>query len=51
MNNCLYLHLYLHLRNIFKLKKSSSLANLPMEKPGNTFAIKNVKKTPEERYF
>ena len=35
MNNCLYSHLYLHLKNIFILKKSSKFANLFMEKPGN----------------
>ena len=33
MNNHLYSHL--HLKNIFKLKKSSMFANLLMEKPGN----------------
>ena len=35
MNNRLYPHLYLHLKNIFTLKKSSTLANPLMEKPGN----------------
>ena len=34
MKNCLYLHLYLQLKNIFTLKKSSTFANLLMEKPG-----------------
>ena len=35
MNNNLYSHLYLHLKNIFTLKKSSTSVNLLMEKPGN----------------
>ena len=34
MKNCLYSHLYLQLKNIFTLKKSSTFANLLMEKPG-----------------
>ena len=34
MNNRLYSHLYLHLKNIFTLK-SSIFANLLMEKLGN----------------
>ena len=35
MNNRLYSHLYLHLKKIFTLKKSSTFDNLLMEKPGN----------------
>ena len=35
MNNRLYSHLYLHLKNIFTLKQSSAFANLLMEKRGN----------------
>ena len=35
MNNCLYSHLSLQLKNIFTFKKSSAFANLLMEKPGN----------------
>ena len=35
MNNRLYSHLYLKLKNIFTLKNSSTYANLLMEKPGN----------------
>ena len=35
MNNYLYSHLHLHLKNIFALKKSSTFANLLMEKPDN----------------
>ena len=35
MINCLYLHIYLHLKDIFPLKKSSIFANPLMEKPGN----------------
>ena len=34
MNNRLYSHLHLHLKNIFTLKKSSTKNQL-MEKPGN----------------
>ena len=34
MNNRLYSHLYLHLKNMFTLK-SFTFANLLMEKPGN----------------
>ena len=46
MNNRLYLHLYLHLKNIFTLKKSSTFANLLIR------YSKNVKKTPpKERNF
>ena len=49
MNNRLYSHLYLHLENIFTLKKSSAFANLLMEKPGNRFVIaKIVRITSEE---
>ena len=49
MNNRLYSHLYLHLENIFTLKKPSAFANLLMEKPGNRFAIaKIVRITSEE---
>ena len=39
MNNRLYSHLFLHLKNIFTLKKSSTFANLLMEKPGHLFAM------------
>ena len=39
MNNRLYSHLYLHSKNKFTLKKSSTFANLLMEKPGNRFTI------------
>ena len=35
MKNCLYSNLYFQLKNIFTFKKSSTLANLLMEKPGN----------------
>ena len=35
MNNLSYSHLYLHLKNIFTLKKSSTFANVLKEKPGN----------------
>ena len=35
MNNRLYSHLYLHLKNTFTLSKSSTFADLLMEKPGN----------------
>ena len=35
MKNCLFSQLYLQLKNIFTLKKSSTFANLQMEKPGN----------------
>ena len=35
MNNSLYSNLYLHLINIFTLKKSLTFAKLLMEKPGN----------------
>ena len=35
MNNHLHSHLYLHLKNVFTLKKYSTFANLLMEKPGN----------------
>ena len=35
MNYRLYSHFYLHLKNIFTLKKASTFANLLMEKPGN----------------
>ena len=38
MNNRLYSHLYLHLKSIFTWKKSSTFANLLMEKPGKWFA-------------
>ena len=39
MNNRLYSHLYLHLKNIFTFKKCSILANLPIEKPGKWCAL------------
>ena len=39
MNNRLYSHVYLHLKNIFTLKKLSTFANIMIEKPGNWFAI------------
>ena len=39
MKNCLYSHLYLHLKNIFTLKKLSTFANVMMEKPVNLFAV------------
>ena len=42
MNNRLYSHLYLQLRNIFKFKKFPRFANLLMEKPDNWFAIAEV---------
>ena len=45
MNNRLYSHLYLHLKNVFTLKKSSTLANLLMENSGNGVKLK----TPEEK--
>ena len=35
-------HLHLHLGNIFTLKRSSTFANLLMEKPGNSFAIVKI---------
>ena len=35
MNNRLYSQLYVHLKNIFTLKKSTTFANLLMEKLGN----------------
>ena len=35
MNNRLYSHVYLHLKNIFTLKKLSTFANIMIEKPGN----------------
>ena len=35
-------HIYLHLKNICTLKKSSTLANLLMEKPGNCLAIAKI---------
>ena len=35
MNYRLHPHLHLHSKNIFTFKKSSALANLLMEKPGN----------------
>ena len=35
MNKRLYSHLYLHLKNKYTLKKSSTFANLLIEKPGN----------------
>ena len=45
MNNPLFSHLYLHLKNILTSNKYSTFANLLLEKPGNLFAIsKNVKK-------
>ena len=34
MSNHLCSHLYLHLKNIYALKKFSTFANLLMEKPG-----------------
>ena len=42
MNDHLYSHLFiinLRLKNIFKLKDSTTFANLLMEKPGNWIAI------------
>ena len=39
MNNRLYSHLYLHLKNIFTLRKFSTFANLLRKKPSNWFAI------------
>ena len=48
MNNRLYPHLYLHLKNIFTLK-FSTFPNLLMGKPGLICYIKNVKKTPKEK--
>ena len=37
--NIFHTHIYyLQLRNIFAFKKSSTFANLLMEKPGNLFA-------------
>ena len=42
MNNPLYSHLYLHLKNIYTLQKSSTFANLLMEKPGNQFVITKI---------
>ena len=38
MNNRLYSHLYLLLKNEFTFKKSSTFANLLMERRGNQFA-------------
>ena len=35
MKNFLYSHLYLQLKNIFTLKKSSTFADVLLEKPGN----------------
>ena len=35
MNYSLYSHVYLHLKNVFTLKKCSTFAKLLMEKPGN----------------
>ena len=35
MNYRLYPHFYLQLKNIIILKKSSTFANLLMDKPGN----------------
>ena len=35
MKNCLCSHLYLQLKNMFTLKKSSTFANLLMEIPSN----------------
>ena len=43
MNNHLYSHLYLHFKNTFTLTKSSTFANLLMEKPGNWFAIAKMR--------
>ena len=34
--------MYLHLKNIYTLKKSSILANLLMEKPGHCLAIAKI---------
>ena len=42
MNNRLYSHLHLHLKNVFTFKKSSTFANLLMEKPGNWFATAKI---------
>ena len=42
MNNRLYSHLHLQLKNIFKSKKFPRFANLLMEKPDNWFAIAEV---------
>ena len=39
MNNRLYSHLYLHSKKIFRLKKTSTFADLLIDKPGNWFAI------------
>ena len=39
MKNCSCSHLYLQLKNIFTLKKSSTFVNLLMEKPSNLFTI------------
>ena len=48
MNNRLYSHSYLHLKKNIYIKKSSTFANLLMEKPDNWFAIAKMlkKKTP-----
>ena len=42
MNNRLYSHLYLHLKDKFTLKKSYTFANLLIEKPGHWFAIRKM---------
>ena len=52
----MYSHIYFHLKKyiyiyiyIYTLKISSTLAKLPMEKPGNCFAItKNMRKASGE---
>ena len=44
MNYLLNSHLYLHLKNIFALKKSSTFANLLIKKPLICYS-KNVRKT------
>ena len=50
IKNCLYWHLYLQLRNIFTLKRSSTFANLLMEKPVNWFAtVKMWKKKTQNK--
>ena len=36
------LNSHLHLGNIFTLKRSSTFANLLMQKPGNSFAIVKI---------
>ena len=55
MNNRLYSHIYLNLKNTYTLKISSTLAKLLMEKPSSCFEAKpgkNMRKAPgKERNF